>query len=108
MKQSLFDRLDELVERYTELTQLLSEPDILSDQKKFTALSKEYKQLESIVNNYNDLKNVQAEIIDSKLLLKSKDKEIVALAKEELITQNNLEQEISQNLQLLLVPQEYF
>ena len=50
MKQSLVDKLQQLVARSEELGALLSDPDVINDQNRFRDLSKEYAQLESIVD----------------------------------------------------------
>ena len=50
MKESLLLRLDEISERYEELGVLLSDPSVISDQNKFRDFSKEYSDLEPVVN----------------------------------------------------------
>ena len=49
----LFDRLQMLEDRYEELGELLSDPDVISDTKRFTKLSKEMADLRETVEKYN-------------------------------------------------------
>ena len=52
----LFDRLQMLEDRYEELGELLSDPDVISDTKRFTKLSKEMADLRETVEKYNKYK----------------------------------------------------
>ena len=49
MKASLLSKLETIVERYEELAALLSDAEIISDQGRFRALSREYAELEPVV-----------------------------------------------------------
>ena len=49
MKASVVEKLEGLVSRRKEVTELLSDPDVIADQDRFRALSKEYAQLEPVV-----------------------------------------------------------
>ena len=52
MKDSILAKLDTLSERYEEVGQLLSDPDIISDQNRYRELSREYAELEPVVKTY--------------------------------------------------------
>ena len=58
MKESIKHKLETLVERYEEISGLLSEPETMADQNKFRSLSQEYAQLEPVVINFNAYKIV--------------------------------------------------
>ena len=49
MKESVVIKLENLVERFAEVQALLSDPDVIGEQDKFRALSKEFSQLEDVV-----------------------------------------------------------
>ena len=51
MKDSIKRKLQGLIERHEEITALLGEADVISDQNKFRDLSKEYAQLEPLVEH---------------------------------------------------------
>ena len=62
MKASLLNRLDVLQERFEELTALLSEPEVISDQPRFRDYSREYAELEPTVQCYARWKQVHADL----------------------------------------------
>ena len=49
----MLDKLEAIYTRYKNVEELISQPDILSDMKRFTHLNKEYKNLTGIVNKYH-------------------------------------------------------
>lgn len=50
MSNSLLDKLEGLVSRYEEVSTLITDPSVISDQKRYVKLTKEYKDLGKIVN----------------------------------------------------------
>jgi len=80
----MIDRLEKILSRYNEITNLLTTPEIINDIKKMTKLSKEQSSLEETVSVYKDYKNIVQNIEDDKELLK--DNELKEIAKEELQT----------------------
>ena len=84
MKKSIQVRLDELVERFEELSHLLSEPSVISNQDKFRDLSKEYSRLEEIAKDFNAFKKIEADIRDAEEMQESDDVELRSLGAEEL------------------------
>lgn len=62
MKPSLADKLNKLHIRYQELAQLLSTPEILSDQKRFVTSSREYAELEPVVETYLAYQKTQSDL----------------------------------------------
>ena len=61
MKQSLVDKLQQLVARSEELGALLSDPGVIKDQNRFRDLSKEYAQLEPIIELFGQYERAQAD-----------------------------------------------
>jgi peptide chain release factor 1 len=53
MKSSVYQKLEMLVERFEEVQALLSDPETISNQEKFRALSKEFKQLDAVTSVFN-------------------------------------------------------
>ncbi|HUH42069.1 MAG TPA: peptide chain release factor 1 [Sulfurimonas sp.] len=100
----LADKLTPFINRYNELGEMLSSPDITSDIKRMTALSRERSSLEKIVENATEYKSVIAQIIDTKEMLY--DAEMAEMAKEEL---KELEMKIpilENEIKLLLLPKD--
>ena len=104
MKPSLEHKLEHTLERFQEISRLLSEPDIISDQKKFTSLSKEYAQLEDIAQCYEQYQNTRKELQNAKDMLESDDKEMVELAEEEISGLDAQLHELDEALQTHLIP----
>ncbi|MDP2894328.1 MAG: peptide chain release factor 1 [Sulfurimonas sp.] len=100
----LADKLTPFINRYNELSRLLSSPDITSDIKRMTDLSKEQSSLEKIVEKAHEYKSVISQIIDTKEMLY--DSEMAEMAKEEL---KELELRIpllEDDIKLLLLPKD--
>jgi peptide chain release factor 1 len=101
------EKLEDIRLRFEEVGQLLAQPDTVKDIKKFSQLSKEYRDLERIVQKYNALKEAKKHLQQAKELLeKEKDPEMRELAKLEI---DDLEQKIEgydQELKELLIPKD--
>lgn len=106
MNEEFIYRLEGLLERYNEITEMLSDPEIIQDQKKYTKLSKEYKQLEELVLSYNNFKNINNEIEDAELLLQNEDHEIVKLAKDDISSLQKNKEILLDQIKLLLIPED--
>ncbi|WP_418640816.1 peptide chain release factor 1 [Sulfurimonas sp. ST-27] len=100
----LADKLTPFINRYNELSELLSSPDITSDIKRMTELSKEQSSLLPIVEKTKEYKALLEEISDSKEMLS--DPEMGDMAKEEL---KELEPQVSvleEEIKMLLLPKD--
>ncbi|PAF43728.1 peptide chain release factor 1 [Helicobacter sp. 11S03491-1] len=100
----LVQKLTPIVRRYDEISLLLANPQVISDVKKLTTLSKEQSDIEEIAQNAKEYIQIIQSIKENKLLLE--DKELGELAKEELklleAQKNSLESEIK----ILLIPKD--
>jgi peptide chain release factor 1 len=99
----MLDKLESLKERFDEVSILMTDPDVISDMKRYKDLSKEYSDLEKIVDKYTEYKELMSNIQDSKrIIANEKDEEFRDMAKielDELIpNQEALEDEIKQML----------
>ena len=100
----LADKLTPFINRYNELGDMLSSPDITSDIKRMTALSKERSSLEDIVDKAKEYKSVIAQISDTKEMLY--DSEMAEMAKEELKELEARIPIIEEGIKLLLLPKD--
>lgn len=81
----MVEKLEELKLRFEEVGQLLAQPETMKDMKKFSQLSKEYRDLEKIVLKYKELKDSIDHLQQAKeVLQKEKDEELRELAKLEI------------------------
>ncbi len=103
----MFDKLEKIIERVQEIQELLSDPNVMADQKRFRDLGRELRTLEPIVAAYQRYKKVDTDFKGSKDLLESvSDPELKALAQDEYDTLKVKLAELEEELKVLLVPQD--
>ncbi len=106
MKPSIQTKLENLGERFEEITVLLSQPEVQSNQNQFRSLSQEYAQLDPIVNCYRQYQENEANLESAKEMAKDSDPELREMAKEELNEATAQRDELEQQLQILLLPKD--
>ena len=102
----MFDKLDFITEKYDELAQKVSDPEIRNNQPVWQKLIKEMGEMEPIVKAYKEYKKAKTELADAKELLEEGDEEMRELAKMEI---GELEETIEAQeaeLKLLLLPKD--
>ena len=103
----MFDKLDDLVLRYEEIMNLLSEPDVAADTRRFRDLMKEQSDLAPIVNAYKEYKKCRQDIDDSLAMLEEEnDEEMREMVKEELSASRKRLEELERELKILLLPKD--
>ena len=106
MKPSLINRLDQLVDRHEELSALLADPEVISDQKQFVAYSQEYSEIEPVVQLVRRRRSLTADLEELDSYLVSDDAEMKELAESE-IPEIRVELEsLDADLQIALVPKD--
>jgi peptide chain release factor 1 len=106
MKESIANKLEMLHDRYDEIAHLLGDAEIISDQNKFRALSKEYAELEDVARAYTDYKTILADIEEAKALAEDADPEMRAMGKEELLIAQEASEAQEYVLERLLIPRD--
>ena len=103
----MLEKLKILEERFNELSKMLIQPDIISDQSKYIKISKEYKDLKTVVDKKNEYENVLANIEEAKDIIKNEnDKEMIDLANQELNDAKNKVSTIEDDLRKMLIPKD--
>ena len=103
----MFDKLEDLLIHYQEIMNMLSEPDIANDSRRFQKLMKEQSDLTPLVNAYNEYKKNKQAIEDSLAILdEESDEEMKELAKEELNEAKDRVEELENELKILLLPKD--
>jgi peptide chain release factor 1 len=103
----MLEKLEEIKLRFEEVGQLLAQPDTTSDIKKFSQLSKEYKDLEKIVIKYNQFTKAKKHLQQAKdVLEKEKDAELREMAKMEIEELQPKIDTIETELKDLLIPKD--
>ena len=103
----MFDKLEDLLIHYQEIMNMLSEPDIANDSRRFQKLMKEQSDLTPLVNAYTEYKKSKQAIEDSLAILdEESDEEMKELAKEELNEAKARVEELEKELKILLLPKD--
>jgi len=103
----MFDRLEVAENRYEEISQKISDPNIIADQNEYRKLMKEYSELEEIVNKYREYKKVLKDISDAKEMLNEKlDKDFREMVEAELDEAKEKLEKIENELKKLLLPKD--
>jgi len=102
----MIEKLESIKNHWLGIQEKLSDPEIVSDMKKFSKLNKEYKSLEVIVEAYENYKNVLDGIKSAKEMLGDSDSEMQAMAKEELDQLEPAKGKIEEEIKVLLIPKD--
>lgn len=101
----LLEKLEAILARHEEVGRLITDPEIMSDMKRYIQLSKEFKDLQPIIEAHKEYKNVLDNIASTRGMLgKEKDPEFREMAKIELDELVERQEEMEEEIRLLLVP----
>ena len=96
--EEIFDKLQAVADRYDELNELISDPEVIADSQRFMKLSKEEGSLRETVEKYNEYKEVTQTIKD--------DPDLVEMTKEELNEAKERQAQLQDELEVLLIPKD--
>lgn len=102
----MFERLELILKRFQEITQLLMDPEVSSDIKKMTTLMKEQRGLEKTVETYQKYLSMQEQIEGLTLMAEDNDPDISEMAALELGEIKTKMAEIEEALKILLLPKD--
>ena len=106
MKASLLNKLDLLQDRYEELTALLGDAEVISDQAKFRAYSKEFAEVEPVILAFREFRKVQGDLEGAQALLKDSDPDLREMAEEEVAQAREQLVDLEDRLQRMLLPKD--
>ncbi|WP_313651234.1 peptide chain release factor 1 [Pseudomonas soli] len=106
MKASLLNKLDTLHDRFEELTALLGDAEVISDQTRFRAYSREYAEVEPVIGAYKEWRKVQDDLEGAQALLKDADPDLREMAVEEVREAKELLVGLESQLQRMLLPKD--
>ena len=106
MKSSIQYRLEQLVDRFEEVSALLSDPATIADQNKFRDLSREFAEIEPVVKCFQAWRQSLADIEAAEELSKDGDAEMREMAEEELASARGRSEELDEELQRLMLPRD--
>ncbi|WP_435130620.1 peptide chain release factor 1 [Mycoplasma sp. 6243] len=105
MEQTMYKSLYQIKEKYQELEKSLEKPEIISDIKKYNKISKEINSIKDIVIVFNKYLDAQENHTQAKEMLSiEKDEEILAFAKLEIQTTEELMDKLTEELKILILP----
>jgi peptide chain release factor 1 len=101
----ILTRLEGISARFEEVGKLITQPEIISDMKKYVKLNKEYSHLDPVVEAYRSYKNLLSNIEDARqIIAEETDPEMKEMALEELEELNSQKEPLEDKIRLLLVP----
>ena len=104
-ENTLLSKLEHLVVRFEEVTTLISDPDVISDMKRYVKLNKEYSELQKILDARNEYKNAYDSINEAKSILENEsDSELKEMASEQLSHYSEILPELEEKIKYLLIP----
>ena len=104
----MFHKLNQVEKRYEELNNLLSDPEVISDQAKYREYAKTQSELEKIVVHYREYKETERRIEEAKQIIRheSEDQELRELARMEMDELEARKDDLETQLKLLLLPKD--
>ena len=103
----IFEQLETLLERYQELQELMSDPEVINDTKRYMAYSKEEADMREVVAAFKHYKELKQSISDSdEILRETDDPEMEAMAKNELESSKKEIDEVEHQITLLMLPKD--
>ncbi|MGF1683658.1 peptide chain release factor 1 [Photobacterium minamisatsumaniensis] len=106
MKSSILVKLETLVERYEEVQHLLGDPDVIGNQDKFRALSREYSQLEEVTQCFQAYQQAKEDLLTAEEMANEDDPEMREMALEEVKESKSEIVRLEDELQVLLIPKD--
>ncbi len=105
---NIYDQLQAVEDRYEELGELLSDPEVVSDTKRFMQLSREEANTRETVEVYRTYKKVLQAITDSEEMIRDAggDAELETMAKDELKQAKTEKEDLEEQLKILLLPKD--
>ncbi len=106
LTDSMMTKLESLRDRFDEVAALLSDAEVTADRESFTALSKEYAEIEPVVDCYRRAMQLEADIADNEQLLEEEDPEMRELAQQDIADCRAQLEELTSELKTLLIPKD--
>ncbi|MEM9685844.1 MAG: peptide chain release factor 1 [Bacteroidota bacterium] len=103
----MLDKLNIVKQRFDEITDLIIQPDVIADQKRYIELHKEYKELKEIVTKRSEYKVVLANIAEAEeIIADGSDTEMVEMAKMQLEEAKAILPALEEDIKFLLIPKD--
>ena len=101
----LLKKLEEKATRYEEVNELVQDPDLIKDQKRYKDVMREHSHLSALMEAYKEYKDVLQGIEDSKIIITEEDdQEMKEMAREELRDLEEKKPQLEDKIKMLLIP----
>ena len=101
----MLEKLEKIYNRWQEIGEQINDPNVVSDMKRYIKLSKDYKDLQPIVDGYRKYNNVIDNLKSTKEILKNeKDEEFRQMAKDELNSLSKEKEQLEEEIRIMLIP----
>ena len=106
-ENTLLAKLDGLRGRFEEVSTLITDPNVIADQPRYVRLTREYKELENLMDARDEYSRLLGELAEAKqLLLEESDPEIKEMAREQAAEAEKQIPAVEEKIKLLLVPKD--
>ena len=106
-KNMILEKLEGVKHRFEEVKELITDPEVMGDMNRYIKLNKEYKDLEPIIETYEEYKNLLDNIRSAKEIIESgEEDELKEMAKNELEELNQRKEPLEQKIKMLLIPKD--
>ncbi|MEY2904061.1 MAG: hypothetical protein RJA52_77 [Bacteroidota bacterium] len=102
----MLEKLEAIKNRFMDLEEKLSNPELVADMDKYRKVNKEYKDLQEIVEVYHEYKDLLGNIDTAKEMLKEQDEDMREMARGELDQLVPLREEMEERIKILLIPKD--
>ncbi len=103
----MFERLEQIETRYMRLGQQLAEPAVLNDREKYQRIARQYRELETVVEKFRDLKKATYDLEEAySLAHQESDPDLRTLAYGEIAVLEPLQAALEEELKVLLLPKD--
>lgn len=100
----MFEKLQKLAQRFAEIDELLASPEVASDPDRLSKLAKERAGLQPVVEAYRKLRSTQDQLRDARELANDEDRDLAAMARDEIPSLTAKEAELEEQLKVALLP----
>lgn len=103
----MLDRLQIIKQKFDEVSDLIIQPDVIADQKRYVALNKEYKDLKALVEKRDEYLNVSGNLKEAQeIIADGSDPEMVEMAKMQLDEAKERLPQLEEEIKFMLIPKD--
>ena len=99
-------KLQEIEERYEELSSQMADPAVVSDQKRYQKIAKQLSDISEVVEKFRNWKSLGDQLDEAKLMLEDSDPEVVEMAQDEMSSIEASQAELSESMRVLMLPKD--